>query len=823
LGGIGKTQVAIEYAYRYTLEYQAIFWLAAETPESLINSLQQIANHLQLPERQAMEQAQIVAAVQQWLSIHADWLLIADNVEDLSLLQTLLPSQGQGSLLLTTRRQALGTLAGPLELPPMTNEEGVALLLRRARRLEAFTSAPPLSQKLPLALSYPVEAVELVRVLEGLPLALDQAGAYIEETGCSIAEYLQRYHDQRKQVLAYRGTHGGTHANSVTTTLLLAVEKIRQKHPGAADLLQLCSFLQPEAISEAMLQAGAPYLGPTLGPMVADPYQFDMALAALRGASLITRYPETQTLALHRLVQAVLQDQMEPAQILHWGQRVIRMLNAIFSEGGYAQNEQYVAHALACVRLIEQCDSSLPEASELLFKTGSYLMARGRYKEAEPLLQQALLLEEQQHGADHPAFIRRLEKQAELFWRQGRYGVAVSLLQQMLALAEQHLEPGHSLVADALNDLAVLYREQGNYEEAESLLLNALHLYEQQPGPEGVTIGLIFSNLALVYRDQGKYEQARHHLQRVLSIREQLLGPDHPETAFTLNELAILHRVQGHDQQAEELYLRALFIHEQHLGPEHPETANAISNLANVYRDQGKYEQAEQLFLRALSIREKQLEADHPDLAFTLTNLAALYQKQKKYEQAESLYLRALRIREQRLGSEHQKTAATLNDLATLYWEQGKNEQAETLYSQALAVYVQQLGPDHPQTVKMRANANRWLAPQTTLDREKLRNTPSWEDNLGKKPLDSGSQEQGEDQLEDFLRARCELHPRAWCRASELWQAYLRWVEDQRERFPLSRRAFAEQLKARGLQSDRTNTARIWRGVITTQKEYDRK
>src|SRR6266478_4299556 len=196
LGGIGKTQIALEYAYRYALEYSAIFWIEAETIEHVMSSLLRIVELLQLPERQETDQQRIVAAVQRWLSTHSRWLLTWDNVEDLELLQRLLPSTRQGATLITTRHQALGTLARGMDLAPMERGEGMLFVLRRAKVLEPEATSERMHQ---LAVSMPAEYAateKLVAAMEGIPLALDQAGAYIEETGCSVSAYLERYEQQ---------------------------------------------------------------------------------------------------------------------------------------------------------------------------------------------------------------------------------------------------------------------------------------------------------------------------------------------------------------------------------------------------------------------------------------------------------------------------------------------------------------------------------------------------------------------------------------------------------------------------------------------------
>lgn len=636
LGGIGKTQLAVEYAYRHALEYTAVFWLAAETEESLTTSVQHIAEQLQLPERQATEQFKMVVTVRRWLTTHAGWLVIVDNVEDLDLLQSVLPPARQGALLFTTRHQTLGTLAQPLNVPPMEGDEGIALLLQRAHR-----------PALPLSEAEAEAARELVHLLGGLPLALDQAGAYIDETGCSMVAYVRQYHQQRKQVMARRGLHGGAHPASVTTTLMLSMRQVEDEHPAGADLLRLCAFLHPEAIPEDLLASATSNLGPALGRLTTDPYQFDLALAALRNASLVTRHAETRTLSIHRLVQAVLQDQLEPAEVRLWSTQVIRAVNAAFPEpelSGWAKCERYLTHALACIPLITPAGSYLPEAGELLFKVGSYLMARGRYVEAKPLLEHMVAMEEQQHGTDHPMLIPRLEKQAELVWRQGKYILVEPILRRVLALEEQYLGPSHAQTAESLNNLAVCYFYQERYTEAEPLY------------------------------------------QRALGTQEQQLGPEHPEVANTLNNLASLYRKQKRYEMAALLHQRALRIREQQLGPEHLDTAMTFITLAGLYCDQEKYEQAEVLCRRGLRIREQQLGSEHPDTALTLTNLALLCQKQEKYQQAEPLYQRALHIQEQQLGMEHPQTIRTLKKLAVMYREQGKDEQAEAMYQKICTI-----------------------------------------------------------------------------------------------------------------------------------------
>jgi len=189
LGGIGKTQIAIEYAYRHREIYHAVLWARADSRESLIIDIVAIARLLGLPEKGARDQSIAIEVVKNWLGTHDHWLLILDNVDDVTLIRDFIPFEVRGHILLTTRAQALGTIARGIRVDQMRLEEGVLLLLRRAKvlALEALLDQAPEADR--------VAAEDIVKALGGLPLALDQAGAYIEETGCSVAVYMEiRYH-----------------------------------------------------------------------------------------------------------------------------------------------------------------------------------------------------------------------------------------------------------------------------------------------------------------------------------------------------------------------------------------------------------------------------------------------------------------------------------------------------------------------------------------------------------------------------------------------------------------------------------------------------
>jgi tetratricopeptide (TPR) repeat protein len=621
LGGIGKTQLALEFAYRYHQKYQAVLWAFAESLETLISSYLTLASLLQLPEREAKEQEVIVQAVKHWLHTHHGWLLILDNADDLKLLYGFLPSSHQGHLLLTTRATVTGRLAHRLEIETLRPGHGALLLLRRAALLE------PSADLMQAIQSEREQALAICQEMGGLPLALDQAGAYLEETGIDLASYQHLYQQHRAMLLEQRRGLVADHPSPVATTWSLSFHQVEQQNPVAAELLRLCAYLAPDAIAEEILTEGASQLGPVLAPALSDVWQRNQAIEALRTYSLVRRDPHERVLSIHRLVQAVLQDAFSAEEKRIWLERVIRAVNMAFPRTEYGTREQcerLLVQAVAAAQLINRHQFVSEEAESLLKKTADYLGDRARYAEAEPLYQHAL------------------------------------------RLCEERLSPEHFQVTHLLHALANLYYEQGKYAEAEPFYLRVLRIREEQLGSEHVQMASPLHDMANFYREQGKYGEAELLYQRALHTWEQTLGSEHPQVGHPLAGLAELYRQQGKDREAESLYQRALHIWEQKLGPEHIDVAFPLTGLAELYRQEGKDREAELLYQRALHIREQKLDLEHPAVAYQLIGLAKLYFKQGKGEEAVLLARRALAIREHSLGSEHYKTVEARGLLAQM-------------------------------------------------------------------------------------------------------------------------------------------------------------
>jgi tetratricopeptide (TPR) repeat protein len=576
LGGIGKTQLAIEYAYEHRQDYQAVFWVRADTRENLISDFVAIAGELKLSEKDTHELEQTITAVQAWLNTNGGWLLILDNVDNLALAEEFIPSRYGGHLLLTTRAQATGRLAQRINVNTMPLDVGILFLLRRSGLIEPNVSIEHVSQQ------EREFALELMQELGGLPLALDQAGAYMEETPCGIEEYLNLYRSHRAILLSRRGGIVEDHPASVTTTLSLSFASVERVNPMAADLLRLCAFLDPDAIPEDLLRQGVTQLEPPLQILGTDNLSFHEALKTLSNYSLLHREISFHnTLNIHRLVQAVLIDSMLQETVQLWIERTTRLViaavPAVPAFTTWDKWERLLPHALTCVTHIQRVQIVSQEAAYLMCQTGQYLRERGQYTEAEPILKQALMLFEQSVGRGH-----------------------LDRVQSYLAIAL------------ALMSLGLLYEAQGKYSEAESLYKRGLAIYEQELGPMHFYTATSLNNLARLYLEQEKYAEAEPLFQRSLAIREQQLGPMHHDTAIVLNNLARLYREQERYAEAEPLFLRGLAIREQQFEPIHPSTADSLYNLAVLYDKQGKYVEADSLYQRALAICKQKLGPNHP-------------------------------------------------------------------------------------------------------------------------------------------------------------------------------------------------------------------
>ncbi len=693
-GGLGKTQTAVEYAYRHRAEYKTVLWSNAHSREILVSDFASMARSLNLRVKDAKDQNEVVNATKRWFENNEGWLLILDNADDIALAREFIPIRQTGHVLLTSRAQNTMPIATPHAIEIMSPQEGALFLLHRLRKLkkdEPLESAPEVLRN---------QAEGLSIDLGGLPLALDQAAAFIEEKPSSLEQYRKLFQSEHHELLKRRGKLAPHHYDSVETTFSLAFKMVEEASPAAADLLRVCVFFEADEIPEEIFSEGASELGDNLSAIADNPLHLEDIIGEACRYSLLQRNPDTQTVSVHRLVQTILKGMMNSDTARTWAERAVRAVNRVFPGVDYTTwplCSRLIDHAQLLASLIDEYDFAFPEAAQLMNHAGCYLYDSAQYALAEPLCQRALDIGEKALGPDHPDVATSLNNLASLYDKQGKYAEAEPLCRRALDIKEKAFGPDHPSVANSLNNLALLYANQGIYAEAEPRLQRSLDIWEKAFSPRHPEVATSLNNLAALYDNQGKYAEAEPLHKRALDIRVKVLGPDHPSVAASLNNLAELYRNQGMYAEAEPLNKRALDILQKVLGPNHPDVANSLNNLAGLYVNQGKYVEAEPLLQRSLDISEKALDSGHPSVANSLNILGSLYYRQGKYTEAEIIYRRALEIREKALGPDHPDVATSLNNLALLYKNQNKYSEAERLYKGALDIWEKAFSPRHPE------------------------------------------------------------------------------------------------------------------------------
>lgn len=695
LGGIGKSQTAAEYAYRYRDQYDAVLWLRA-TPEHFASDVLRIATLLHLPAAsKPLEPSQVMRALLRWLRQHQRWLLILDNVQEEVDVSELLAAAGTGHILLTTRAKAIAELISNIELDGLPPEEGALFLLRRAQLIPlhaGLDAASPADQD---------AARDLSLLMDGLPLALELAGAYIAENSYTLARYRTEYEQRRAELLAYRSSLPRPftdYSESVATTWSLSFQRVATRSARSIILLRFFAFLSPDVIPEGLILQGAPLISSLLRPLTNNIEALNQALIPLLNYSLIRRNAAERWLSVHRLVQAVILDGMDDTERQGWEERTVQTMADVFnpeSFGPLQEYEQYVPHVIVCTEYIARRRLTDGNTITLLTAAGSYWRQHAWYAQAEAWCQQALDLAEQALGATHPGIVSKLTHLAQVYEDQRRHDRSEPLFRRGLANLEQAYPLTHPNRARLLSALARCYWFQGKLPEAEPLFKEALMLLEQALGPDDLDVANASAWLATIYREWGRYEESEPLYQRALAIRERQLGPGHPEIATTLDGLAAYYLRRVQLAPALDLRQKALAMIEHALGPEHPEVASCLVGLADTYT--------------ALAIHVHARSPRHPEIEHALAGLSTLFSASSYLRQAVECNRRAIAIYEQVFGPEYIETGQPLCGLAIIAQLRGQYEQAEALYQQAQAVIERSGGPEHPDLPGVLTNYARLL------------------------------------------------------------------------------------------------------------------
>lgn len=373
-GGIGKTQTAAVYAYKYRTHYRTVLWVKADTRDALISDLRKFADLLHLSGEKLPDDSHLIVTVMEWFRNHSDWLLILDNADDILMAEAFIPKAARGHILLTTRAQATGGFAEHIELEKLSPEDGALFILRRSNMIGPHERPGDTTEAKYIA------AQDISRLVDGLPLALEQAGAYIEETACGISRYLRLYRARSDEMRRLRSGPVPDYPEAVATTWDVSMQAVQAINPAAAELLQFFAFLSPDAIPEEIITKGAPHLGPILQPVAADPMRLNTAVKELLKYSLIRRdtdrNTDTSLFTIHHLVQDVQKDAMDSTSQRQWAERVVRAVSLTFlhvTSNDWQLHQALLPHVRTCAKLIKQWKMTFIEADQLLQKMASWM------------------------------------------------------------------------------------------------------------------------------------------------------------------------------------------------------------------------------------------------------------------------------------------------------------------------------------------------------------------------------------------------------------------------------------------------------------------
>ncbi|CAN9459336.1 unnamed protein product [Alternaria sp. RS040] len=652
LGGVGKSQLALQYAHsiRDAAPQTFVFWVHASTRARFKEAYKDIANRLQLPDRDDPK-ANVLRLVHDWLrdETNGQWVMVVDNVDDVETffpsrkrqrhgnetdasaqipLATYFPQSRNGTILVTSRSQDAATrLVGGYNrtkgVLAMDEEEGLQLLRNKLQD-------PPVQES----------AIDLLRALDYIPLAVVQAAAYINRRGrMTVAGYLAEFGKDSKKRESLLNWDAGelrrdeSASNSVVTTWQMSFEQIQRERRSAAELLSLMSFFNAQSIPESVLRkhSRAAAKEEELEDNEDADSAFDEDLDTLQAYSLVSMIADSDALEMHALVQFCTRVWLSScSDAEQWERRFVELIAQELPDGNHenwAKSQQLLPHV------------------EPLFST-------------QPASEEAL-----------EAWAQVLRNAAWYLWKIGSYSVAQQVAAKAAAVSKKALGREHQLTRVSLTTLAGVLRAQGKYEEAGTLYRRVLEGSEKTLGKDHPDTLTCISNLALSLGCRGKYGEAEMLHRCTLEGREKKLGKDDPGTLMSVSNLASVLWEQGKYAEAEPLNQRALEGHKKKLGEDQPETLTSLNNLASILHDQGRYEEAEKLCQQSLEGHKKKLGEDHPETLTCVHNLAVLLHDLRRYPEAAKLYQRACDGRTQQLGSQHPDTTMSRNDFTAMQQE----------------------------------------------------------------------------------------------------------------------------------------------------------
>jgi hypothetical protein len=603
LGGAGKTSVAVEYAHRHLAEVGVCWQFPAEEPAVLEAEFAVLA--AQLGVRDVVDARDPVASVHAVLAqADAGWLLIFDNAVDRASMERFVPPAGDGRVLFTTQSQHWPP-GQALDVPVLDTDVAAGFLAAR--------------------IGDPDWAVarELAEGLGGLPLALEQAAAYAQATGTSMAGYLRLFRDRQGELLA-RGDAAG-HRQDVATTLGLALSRLAGVAPAAAGLALLLAFLAPEPVPLVLLLASteaAGRLGPeaaaAVGPLLGDPVAAGDAVAALRRYSLVTPAGAGRVL-VHRLVQAITRGQLSAETAALWEQAAAALVEAAIPD-----DVEVPAAWQTCAALVPHARALLHLTSDGIERIARYLGFSGSYPAARDLFQLIAdaRAESDAYGSEHPDTLAARREVARWTGDAGDAAGARDQFAALLPVCERVLGSEHPDTLAAPHEFAYWTGDAGDAAGARDQFAALLPVCERVLGPDHANTLATRHEFARFTGKAGDAAGARDQFAALVPIDERVQSREHPETLITRSNFAYWAGEAGDAAGARDQFAALLPVRERVLGPEHPETLATRHLFARSTGKAGDAAGARDQFAALLPICERVLGPDHPDTLAIRRNLA---------------------------------------------------------------------------------------------------------------------------------------------------------------------------------------------------------
>jgi tetratricopeptide (TPR) repeat protein len=693
MGGIGKTQMAVEYIYRHLCNYDIIWWIRASQPAQVRAGLTELAQRLGLPD--SFEAHTAVPAVQEALRVgrpFRKWLLVFDSAESPETVLPFFPSNGPGHILVTSRNPNWAAMASPIEVALFKREESKELLRRRS---------PEITDK---------DADRLAEALGDLPLAIAQAAAWRDETGMPVSEYLRLFDEKVAEILDTSSPAG--YEVSVAAAWNVSFDELRTRNPAAHQLLQVCAFFAPEPISRSLFEAvRGVTIAPELDEALRDPMKFSRTIRDINRYGLAKIDHRNNTLQLHRLVQLVLTNRMTPQRSKEMNHGA-HLLLANFDPNDPVPSKQWpryqdvLPHAYAA-KVIE-CDDRW--VRHLVINLMTFLYFWSDHEEAARLARQAVDVWSQKLGETDLQTLQAARNLGFYLWTLGRYAEAAEVNQRTVELHRQ--VSGENSEETVIAEVAVAIDLKGQGDFIAALDLND-QIYQKAKGLFGdddPTTLMTAHDLVVSLGLAGQYRRGWEFGEHVYRRRVDVLGYDNPATISTLNCLILARREAGAYAWArveqEKLALRSGEL----FGADKAATLRRFHHLAVARRKDGDYQGALELSARVLERLHLRYGKDHPNAmacalaqSIDLRHAGKLGPASELGEQTFDRYRRSL-------GEHHPHTLSAILDLAVTLRLRGDGAAARQLSERSLEQFRAKLGPDHPHAVVSAINLGSDLA-----------------------------------------------------------------------------------------------------------------